>query len=194
MGDHGHQAVVVLRGEDQHVGVELGHHSLQAGEGVEVGGAGGREHPDRSFEQVGGGALQPHLLGTGHRVTTDEPGVIGCRHNGALHPAHVGHHRVLTAPRRGQDPTHPLGHCGRRGGDEDDLGLQVVPGLVEGPDAERLGQPVVVVVESCDVPTAPTEGEGDGATDEAGPHDERPRDAPRRQLGRSSRSPWAPWR
>ena len=56
MGDHGHQAVVIIGGEDEHVGAELGHHALQAVEGVEVRRAGRGQDPHRALEEVGSGA------------------------------------------------------------------------------------------------------------------------------------------
>ena len=142
MGDHGDEAVVVLRGEDEHVGPELGHHALQPVEGVEVGRTGRGQHPHRALEEVGGGPAQADLLGSGHRVAPDEAGVVGRRHDGGLDPADVGDHRIGPALRRGQDPADLLGHRRGRGGDEDDLGLEVVAGLVDDPRLERLGQSV----------------------------------------------------
>ena len=43
---------------------------------LSVGAGGRREHPDRALEQVGVGAVDAVLLGAGHRVAADEPGVV----------------------------------------------------------------------------------------------------------------------
>ena len=79
MGDHGDQAVVVVGGEHEHVGPELGHHTLQAVEGVDVGGAGRGQDPHRALEEIGRRPVQADLLRSGHRVPPDEARMVGRR-------------------------------------------------------------------------------------------------------------------
>ncbi len=107
--------------------------------------------------------------------------------------------------RRGEDPADLLGHRRGRGGDEDDFGLEVVAGLIDHARARAPRRCVLVGIEAADVPAALTKGESYRSTDEAGPHDERPRARPavrpgghRGALGhrgdrRGGFRPWSWW-
>ncbi len=176
------------------VGAEAQHHALEAVEGLEVGDGRGRQRPYGSLEEVRVGPVQPDLLRARHRVATDEARVVGRLDDGGLDPAHVAHHRIRPARRRRKDPAHLAGHGGGGHGNEDHLGVQVVTDGVDHTGRQRFGRPRLVGIDARDVPAPATQPEGDGAPDEPRPDDQRRGDPARPQSGRSSRSPWAPWR
>jgi hypothetical protein len=53
---------MVVRCEDEDVGAKFGHHAVQALEGVQICGAGGRQYPHCPLEEVRGGSAQSDLL------------------------------------------------------------------------------------------------------------------------------------
>ena len=88
-----------------------------------------------------------------------------------------------------------LGHRGGRDGHEDDLRLGVVADRVDdacGQGLLGLRRSSASMPETCQ--PAPAQAEGDGPPDQPRPDDERPPARAAPQSGRSSRSPWAPWR
>ena len=178
VGDHGDEAVVVIWGENEHVGAELGDHPLQAIEGIDVRRTGRGQDPDRALEEIGRGPAQADLLGSGHRVPADEAWVVGGLDDGGLDPADVGDDSIAPALRCGEDFTRHPGNGRGRCGDEDDFGLEVVTCLIDDARAQRLGNAFRVRIEATDMPASLTQGESYRSTDEAGPHDERPRARP----------------
>ena len=174
---------------------EAHHHALEAVEGLEVGDRGRREHPHRALEEVGVGAAQADLLGAGHGVAADEAGVVGRGDDGLLDPADVGHHRVGAAARVGQQPTATrratvvAGTSPRR--------RPRPPGRHRRRRSPPAPTPRRAVPRRRRVPTrASPVGATPGRWSRRSARSRRraPGGAPRPQSGRSSRSPWAPWR
>ena len=102
VGDHGHQRVVLLRGQRHHLGPEARHHGLQPGVGVGIGGRRRGEHPGGPHEQLGVGPVDADLLGPGHGVAARRSGDRrAAPTSGAFTPATS----VTTAP--GRRPARP---------------------------------------------------------------------------------------
>ena len=186
--------------QGHHVGPERADHGLQPGVGRRVGVGRRGEDPGGPDEQLGVGPVQAHLLGAGHGVAADEPGVVDGRHHRGLHPAHVGDHQRRAGAGSASSRRATVGHRAERGGDEGDVGVGVVARRRRGrPTARASAGPVGSASVPGDVPAPGPQGQAErtadqpGADDHGGPGGRGP-PAASRSSGRSSRSPRAPWR
>ena len=195
VGHHGDQAVVVGRREDEHVGAQAHDDALQSVERLEVGGRRRREHPDRALEEVGVGAVQARSARSpAIGWPADEARVVGLLHDGRLDAAHVGDHDV---GRRRSSSRRPTGHPATE-----------VAGTATKTTSASRSSPAASMTSSLErraragprrrrartraSPVAAARGRWTRRS--ARSRRRAPGGAPRPQSGRSSRSPWAPWR
>ena len=172
VGHHRDQPVVVGCRKHQHVRAETHDDVPQAVEGLEIRGGSRGEHPHGALKEIGVGSVQPHLLGPGHRMATDEAGMGRRLDDGTLHPADIGDHGV-GAPARVRQHGEDHAWCGGgRNGHEDDLGIGIVARGVDDPTGDRVGEPRLVEIETRHVPSPAAQAEGHGAPDEPRPDDQ----------------------
>ena len=112
----GHQGVVAVGGQGDHLGPEVRHDPGHGREGRVLRLGRGREDPDGALEQGPIGAVEAVELRAGHRMPATEPGVGHRGRDRPLHAAHVGHQ----PGRLGQCLLGGVGDGGDRGGDEGD--------------------------------------------------------------------------
>ena len=194
VGHHGNEPVVVRGREHEHVGAQAHDDALEPVERPEVRRGRRGQHPHGSLEEIGVGPVQADLLGPGHGVAPDEARVVGLGDDRRLYPAHVGHHDTRRAMLFAQDPachasrggrpewprrrSRPRGRHRRRRSPRS--GALAAGALGQSRGRRRASRVVAA--------------RGRSIRRSARCRQRAPAGAPRPQSGRSSRSPWAPWR
>ena len=160
----------------------------QAGERVQVGRRGRRQHPRRPGEQVRVGAVEADLLGAGHRVPADEPRVVDRGDDRRLDAGDVRDDEVWSPGRVVEQAPGDRGDRAGRRGDERDCRGRVVTDLVD-----RAGRPARPALGRRPRRRRSRASRGPAAPGRVSRRSARSRRrAP--YSGRSSRSTCAPWR
>ena len=137
-------------------------------------------------------------------MAADEPRVVDRGDDRRLHPADVGHHQVAPPCRVGQQSRAIVATAATGVATKTTSAAGILTHLVEHTEREGFGSPGGVSSRSGDVPAPGPQRQSERAADQAGADDQGPSPARREscpagcrrppQPGRSSRSPWAPWR
>ena len=157
------QAVVALGFEAHDLGPQLAHCGRHGGECI-VGRVGGRsEHPHRSYEHLGVGAIETVEFATSHRMTGHESRVGDRPSQSRLDTAHVGHDTGRVAQRSLDFSAQRLGWNRH----ERDRGIGSQARLVNDSALPSYGDACVVDIGSVDVPAALGQRQSDRSPDEA---------------------------
>ena len=123
----------------------------------------GVRHPHGALEHRRIGTLEALQLAAGHRVPTDEAGVVDGRAHRALDAADVGHEPGGL----GERPLDLVGDRLHRYGDERDLGSGVEPHGIDTSARQGRVEPSPLDLVTRDVPAGGPQGKRDRAPDEA---------------------------